>query len=79
MCFDKTGTLTEDKVEIVHIYKFLEQSYRDIRSSEDVERLDFKIFGSCHTVRSVDSNLLGDEIDLKMFLHSSYFLKYSKN
>lgn len=40
--------------------------------------MDFKIFGSCHTVRYFNKDLLGDEIDLKIFGHSGYKLIDSK-
>jgi magnesium-transporting ATPase (P-type) len=56
MCFDKTGTLTEDKVEVNSIYKFEDFSYREITGKGQEEKgLDFKIFGSCHTVREFDN------------------------
>ncbi len=79
MCFDKTGTLTEDKVQLNSVYKLEKDAYREITHNAHEEKgLDYKIFGSCHTVREFDHELLGDEIDLKMFLHSGYSLKKSR-
>jgi cation-transporting ATPase 13A3/4/5 len=78
MCFDKTGTLTEDKVEVRKVIKFYNDKYSEITSEERSNNsLDFKLFASCHTVREFDEKIMGDEIDLKTFLHSGYTLRAS--
>lgn len=30
------------------------------------------LFGTCHTVRDIGGNLMGDEVDLRMFEYSKY-------
>lgn len=34
--------------------------------------LIYKLFAACHTVRHINGEFLGDEVDLRMFLHSDY-------
>ena len=34
--------------------------------------LIYKLFACCHTVRKHEGNYLGDEVDLRMYLHSNY-------
>ena len=71
MFFDKTGTLTENKIEIYKIYSLTGEQICEVKDDE----LILKGFGSCHSVREIDGELLGDEVDLRMFLHSGYNLE----
>lgn len=75
MCFDKTGTLTEDKVQVRRVLHFGETPEE---LPADAQGLDFALFACCHTVREFEGKLMGDEIDLKMFLHSGYELRPSR-
>lgn len=76
MCFDKTGTLTEDKVQVRRVLGFGERGFEEV--GPESQGLDFKLFACCHTVKEFEGRLMGDEIDLKMFLHSGYRLCTSK-
>jgi hypothetical protein len=38
-----------------------------------------KLFASCHTTRQTEDGFLGDEVDLRMFLHSEYKMSVSTN
>lgn len=31
-----------------------------------------KLFASCHTVRNIDGKMMGDELDLRMFLFTHF-------
>lgn len=38
-----------------------------------------KLFASCHTTRQTEDGFLGDEVDLRMFLHSGYKMSVSND
>ncbi|TQN74512.1 putative cation-transporting ATPase, partial [Colletotrichum shisoi] len=83
MCFDKTGTLTEDGLDIFGVRvvspatgKFtavLEDSASLVLDqagdSAQASKLNAALFtmATCHSLRSVDDELMGDPLDLKMF------------
>ncbi|PHH51704.1 putative cation-transporting ATPase [Ceratocystis fimbriata CBS 114723] len=82
MCFDKTGTLTEDGLDVLGVRPVsrLNNSFCDLQTTaEDLNfrKLDAEQFrinqsllfsmATCHTLRDVDGEMLGDPLDLKMF------------
>lgn len=81
MCFDKTGTLTEDGLDIlgVRVVSRETQKFGSILTNptDMVPRQDADAYNTqkaalftmatCHSLRSVDSELVGDPLDLKMF------------
>ncbi|KAK1594718.1 ATPase [Colletotrichum navitas] len=83
MCFDKTGTLTEDGLDIlgVRVASPATGKFTDVLTdplslmldrsgdSSQASRLKAALFtmATCHSLRSVDDELMGDPLDLKMF------------
>lgn len=81
-CFDKTGTLTENEIEVYEIIRFVDDnSHHNItKAFKNAENsLISKLFASCHTTRQTDDGLLGDEVDLRMFLHSEFTMSASED
>ena len=61
MFTDKTGTLTEDKMEVNKVFVFKENDYANITNrSEEEHGIEEKLFGSCHSVKNFQGELLGD-------------------
>ncbi|KAK2008638.1 ATPase [Colletotrichum eremochloae] len=83
MCFDKTGTLTEDGLDIlgVRVASPVTGKFTDVLTDplslmvdpagdpSQASRLKAALFtmATCHSLRSVDGELMGDPLDLKMF------------
>jgi cation-transporting P-type ATPase 13A2 len=81
MCFDKTGTLTEEGLDIlgVRVVSKSRNSFEDVvtdanslLSAEmakptEMEKAILFTMATCHSLRSVDDELMGDPLDLKMF------------
>ncbi|KAG0260211.1 hypothetical protein DFQ27_003651 [Actinomortierella ambigua] len=88
MCFDKTGTLTEEGLDVLGVQcpdmetgKFGEMSH----SVEELQRAPKSmadrsislLFGmaTCHSVKSLSGELIGDPLDLKMFEFTKWILE----
>jgi cation-transporting ATPase 13A3/4/5 len=82
MCFDKTGTLTEDGLDVlgVRVVSKESNSFSEVISErealgQDGESPDpssplravLHTMATCHSLRSVDGELVGDPLDQKMF------------
>ncbi|KAH7152534.1 hypothetical protein B0J13DRAFT_548672 [Dactylonectria estremocensis] len=82
MCFDKTGTLTEDGLDVlgVRVVRRETNKFCEIISEPQLllaeamhqgpqssVRAALHTMATCHTLRSVDDELVGDPLDLKMF------------
>ncbi|KAK6219620.1 ATPase [Colletotrichum tabaci] len=83
MCFDKTGTLTEDGLDIFGVRVVSPATGKFTAVLEDpaslvldqagdsaqASKLNAALFtmATCHSLRSVDDELMGDPLDLKMF------------
>jgi len=83
VCFDKTGTLTEDGLDVLGVHsvtpyphKFsdlIETSQallKDTQGSKPDQSPFISLFNTmatCHSLRLVDDELIGDPLDLKMF------------
>ncbi|KAI7870527.1 P-type ATPase-like protein [Spinellus fusiger] len=94
MCFDKTGTLTEDGLDIHGIRavktqdngikKFDEEStsVTDIEANEECNNSTasriFRTMTTCHSLKIVEGELLGDPLDLKMFEFTQWELEESE-
>jgi cation-transporting ATPase 13A2 len=75
VCFDKTGTLTQNGMELNSSYKFVGDQQGDVIPAQTQlapNDLLCKLMASCHTVRRVCEEFLGDELDLRMFLYSEF-------
>ncbi|OJJ55329.1 hypothetical protein ASPSYDRAFT_159263 [Aspergillus sydowii CBS 593.65] len=82
ICFDKTGTLTEDGLDVLGIrimtrHQRLSELLSDTSSKPDSDsalargfdnyNIIIRIMATCHSLRVVDDELLGDPLDVKMF------------
>ncbi|GAO17869.1 hypothetical protein UVI_02030330 [Ustilaginoidea virens] len=82
MCFDKTGTLTEDGLDVLglRIVSETDNTFTDLLSraplsgSKRVEtgnkgamKAALYTMATCHSLRAVDGELVGDPLDKKMF------------
>lgn len=82
MCFDKTGTLTEDGLDVlgVRVVSRETNSFTEIISERQALvkeggspdpnstlRAVLHTMATCHSLRSVDGELIGDPLDQKMF------------
>ncbi|KAF4333604.1 ATPase [Fusarium beomiforme] len=82
MCFDKTGTLTEEGLDVlgVRVVDRDSKKFSEIvtepqmllaeatwQNSRDTYRAALHTMATCHSLRSVDDELVGDPLDLKMF------------
>lgn len=82
MCFDKTGTLTEDGLDVLGLRvslgdmnKFGELISRapllgnrgDVLRNKSTVQAALYTMATCHSLRSVDGELVGDPLDQKMF------------
>lgn len=77
MCFDKTGTLTEDTIDFAGFlhweYGALEQLFTSVKTIPSDDIL-VKTMATCHSLIKYNDNTEGDDLDLKLFAHSSYKL-----
>jgi cation-transporting ATPase 13A2 len=82
-CFDKTGTLTEDGLDIlgvrsldrnVHRFGELIDNVHDLPSVS--ERANFlHALATCHSLKMVDGDTIGDPLDIKMFEFTKWTLE----
>ncbi|KAG0032683.1 hypothetical protein BGZ81_010294 [Podila clonocystis] len=88
MCFDKTGTLTEDGLDVLGVQcgdsetgKFGEMlnSVDEMQKAPKtlLERCVPLLFAmtTCHSVKSLNGELIGDPLDLKMFEFTQWILE----
>lgn len=74
-CFDKTGTLTEDGLDILGIRSMDRFEHRFGELLEDVHDLPLgkdkatflHALATCHSLKMVDGEVIGDPLDVKMF------------
>ncbi|KAM0673956.1 hypothetical protein GVAV_002474 [Gurleya vavrai] len=69
--FDKTGTLTEEGLDVNNI----QDSEYEYCNINNVNNLIREGLSSCHSVYKLDNELLGDPLDVKMFLFSESSIK----
>ncbi|KAG1716644.1 hypothetical protein ID866_522 [Astraeus odoratus] len=82
-CFDKTGTLTEDGLDILgvrsldrteHRFGELIDNVHDLPSTHD--RASFlHALATCHSLKMVDGEAIGDPLDAKMFEFTKWTLE----
>ena len=93
MCFDKTGTLTEDGLDVlgVRVASRASNSFTDVISEaqaltaegansdpEDPLKAVLYTMATCHSLRSVDGELVGDPLDQKMFEFTNWSYEEGK-
>jgi cation-transporting ATPase 13A3/4/5 len=82
-CFDKTGTLTEDGLDILGVRSLDRNAHRfgelidnvlDLPSIHD--RTSFlHALATCHSLKMVDGEIIGDPLDVKMFEFTKWTLE----
>ncbi|KAG0052662.1 hypothetical protein BGZ83_002319 [Gryganskiella cystojenkinii] len=88
MCFDKTGTLTEEGLDVLGVqcgdsetdtFGPLLQKIEDVQSTPDsmADKSTALIHAmtTCHSVKSLNGELIGDPLDLKMFEFTHWILE----
>ncbi|ORX82959.1 hypothetical protein K493DRAFT_240394 [Basidiobolus meristosporus CBS 931.73] len=87
MCFDKTGTLTEDGLDVLgvqvidqqsRLFSELHRSVENLQSSTNEVWGDLQILHAmttCHSLKLIDGELMGDPLDLKMFEFTRWILE----
>lgn len=82
-CFDKTGTLTEDGLDILgvraierNVNRFGEllEDIHDLPSRRDKSNFLYAL-ATCHSLKKVDGNIIGDPLDVKMFEFTKWTLE----
>lgn len=84
-CFDKTGTLTEDGLDILgarplerdgQSFREVADNVLDIPISPDKANL-LHAMATCHSLKIVDGEVMGDPLDVKMFEFTGWTLEES--
>lgn len=82
-CFDKTGTLTEDGLDIlgvrplernVHRFGELIEDVRDLPNKQSKSNFLYAL-ATCHSLKKVDGQVIGDPLDVKMFDFTKWSLE----
>ncbi|BFZ57200.1 hypothetical protein PYCC9005_004251 [Savitreella phatthalungensis] len=86
MCFDKTGTLTEDGLDVLGVRTIYSNAFVPIAEAcealpvADENRLSIiRVMATCHSLRMIDDDLLGDPLDDKMFRFSGWSYEESND
>ncbi|KAJ8076562.1 hypothetical protein AAF712_000212 [Marasmius tenuissimus] len=82
-CFDKTGTLTEDGLDILGARALDRSGLRFGELLEDIHDLPLgndkasflHALATCHSLKKVDGELVGDPLDVKMFEFTRWMLE----
>ncbi|KAF9012429.1 P-type ATPase [Cyathus striatus] len=84
-CFDKTGTLTEDGLDILGVRGLERNVQRFGELIEDVHDLPLPLgkekatflhaLATCHSLKMVDGEVIGDPLDVKMFSFTKWTLE----
>ncbi|KAL8278174.1 hypothetical protein RQP46_009347 [Phenoliferia psychrophenolica] len=89
VCFDKTGTLTEEGLDVLGVRSVVRSSNKFTELHQDPD--DVPIFGAadaktpllhalatCHALKIVDGEVIGDPLDLRMFEFTNWTLEEGK-
>ncbi|KAI8975910.1 Ca-transporting ATPase [Trametes punicea] len=84
-CFDKTGTLTEDGLDILGVHAPERNTARFGKLIEDIHDLPpaapgqkanfLYALATCHSLKMVDGEIIGDPLDVKMFEFTKWMLE----
>ncbi|KAF8070552.1 hypothetical protein FPV67DRAFT_1487805 [Lyophyllum atratum] len=85
-CFDKTGTLTEDGLDILGVRGLERNVHQFGELVEDVHDLPLgtgkatllHALATCHSLKMVDEEVIGDPLDVKMFGFTGWTLEEGK-
>jgi cation-transporting ATPase 13A2 len=69
VCFDKTGTLTEEGLDVLGVHVVQSGKFSNLLSEPNqiTNRTVLHTMATCHSLRLVDDELIGDPLDVKMF------------
>ncbi|EJU04071.1 Ca-transporting ATPase [Dacryopinax primogenitus] len=86
VCFDKTGTLTEDGLDVLGVRTIDRSS--GVFGELSTDGVDFPLgsgkatlqyaLATCHALKSIDGEILGDPLDVKMFEWTGWTLEEGK-
>lgn len=89
VCFDKTGTLTEEGLDVLGVRSVVRSSNKFAEIEHDADNVP--IFGAadaktpllhalatCHALKIVDGEVIGDPLDMRMFEFTSWTLEEGK-
>ncbi|GAA5929875.1 putative acid anhydride hydrolase [Sporobolomyces koalae] len=89
VCFDKTGTLTEEGLDVLGVHSVVRSSNKFTELHRDPD--DVPIFGAadaktpllhalatCHALKVVNGEVIGDPLDLRMFDFTGWTLEEGK-
>lgn len=82
-CFDKTGTLTEEGLDILGVRGLDRHAHRFGELLEDIHDLPhgqgnatfLYALATCHSLKVVDGEVIGDPLDVKMFTFTRWTLE----
>ncbi|KAJ9084682.1 hypothetical protein DSO57_1021714 [Entomophthora muscae] len=79
MCFDKTGTLTEEGLDVLGV-QACEGQFHSLQSDlQSTTPQLLHCLATCHSIKVVDGELLGDPLDLRMFEATGWTLEEGGN
>ncbi|KAM0791677.1 hypothetical protein ACM66B_003953 [Microbotryomycetes sp. NB124-2] len=89
VCFDKTGTLTEEGLDVLGVRSVVRSTNKFADIEDDIDNVP--IFGvadaktpmlhalaTCHALKIVDGEIIGDPLDLRMFEFTGWTLEEGK-
>jgi cation-transporting ATPase 13A3/4/5 len=89
VCFDKTGTLTEEGLDVLGVHSVVRSANKFTELHRDPD--DVPIFGAadaktpllhalatCHALKVVNGEVIGDPLDLRMFDFTGWTLEEGK-
>lgn len=89
VCFDKTGTLTEEGLDVLGVRSVVRSTNKFAELEHDADNVP--IFGAadaktpllhalatCHALKIVDGEIIGDPLDLRMFEFTNWTLEEGK-
>lgn len=88
VCFDKTGTLTEDGLDIMGVrctdrsgdmFGELLTDINDLPTTSNTGKASFlHALATCHSLKVIDGQVMGDPLDAKMFEFTSWAIEEGK-
>lgn len=78
ICFDKTGTLTQNKMQVSNVYHIKSRgSVKEVTTKVNENPMIADLFASCNSVETINREVKGDEIDLRLFEYTNSQLQES--
>ncbi|WVO12601.1 hypothetical protein L204_100206 [Cryptococcus depauperatus] len=85
VCFDKTGTLTEDGLDVLGVRTIDRQDKRFSELHSDIAEVPVEggpddktpllhALATCHALKLIDGEIIGDPLDIKMFEYTRWTL-----